>query len=208
MVSAKDGQAEYQTGYAPAATDERGIADAKRWLFERRDLIGSVPTERLLKWLTGLALQTAGSSMTEADARVKVQAYAFSMGDMPVFLFTPDTLRAAAKHFRWFPAVAEIVKFLEGECGKQIRMLRAVRDVARGVQPIDSGMRPYYGQPVHKPIDMVAMLATYLRYGNHRAARLEAEMIRDGRQSEVDEAKARIAAERAGRAAKQDDVPF
>ena len=100
------------------------------------------------RWLSTLAMQTAGKGMTVADAQAKAAAYAMSLADEPAFYFTTGTLKAAAQRFSWFPSVAELLAFLEAELQDQRGQLKVAQRLARVVKP-----RPAT-TPAGEPVNM------------------------------------------------------
>lgn len=78
------------------------------------------PRQTATKWLAALGVCCAGQ-MTAEDVRMKLKVY----GDLltqPDFVYTQESLRAAASMFRWFPSFAELDEFL-GKQGEEIRRL-------------------------------------------------------------------------------------
>lgn len=129
------------------------IADAKAWLAEMAPLLGRARPDAVVQWLTALALQTAGSNMTAADAAAKAAAYASTLVDEPGHSFSTGTLKAAARHFKWFPSVAEITEFL----AKETKARRAQAEVARRLAespPVENAEARYRKPPTKIPHDV------------------------------------------------------
>lgn len=114
---------------------EQAIEDAKRWLVDMSPLIRPAGDGLVKRWLTTLAMQTAGKGATVADSQMKAAAYAMSLADEPAFYFTATTLKAAARHFQWFPSVAELLGFLEKELPDQRGQLKVAQRLARVATP-------------------------------------------------------------------------
>lgn len=89
----------------------------------RLDVAMTVATEDLVrKWLTVLGNLVASRHGAD-EAHQAVRSYA-TMLDYPCSCFTRDTLRDAAKRFKFWPAFAELAEFLDALVADQ----RALRD--------------------------------------------------------------------------------
>ena len=75
--------------------------------------LASKPSQGLMaEWLGSLGSLVAGQ-MPAAEATQRLRAYV-AMLDHPAFCFTADTLKDAARRFKWFPSFAEIAEFFDG----------------------------------------------------------------------------------------------
>lgn len=139
--------------YWESVTPTPGAIDAaKRWLGEMASLIDRARAEAVEQWVIGLALQTAGKGMSDADAKAKAMAYVSTLCDEPAHSFTAATLKAAARKFTWFPSVAEIADFLAKETADR----RAQTDVARRLassSPVENAEARYRKPPARVPPD-------------------------------------------------------
>lgn len=71
------------------------------------DALGPTEPGIIARWIVPLASLVARAP--EGDAlRVRVQAMAHALTDLPACCFTPETQRQAARTFRFWPSVAEI----------------------------------------------------------------------------------------------------
>lgn len=126
-----DGFSVARTWEIDGEATEQAIEDAKRWLIDMSPLIRPAGDGLVKRWLTTLAMQTAGKGATVADSQMKAAAYAMSLADEPAFYFTSTTLKASARHFQWFPSVAELLAFLETELSDQRGQLKVAQRLAR-----------------------------------------------------------------------------
>jgi hypothetical protein len=63
-------------------------------------------------WLAPLLLLVAKAPTGDA-ARITVRAMADALADLPACCWTPDTLREAARTFKWWPSVAEVAELVQ-----------------------------------------------------------------------------------------------
>ena len=90
--------------------------------------------ETAAKWLSTLGLLVAGR-MATADARARLSAFGPLLADYPVRVFTMETLREAARRFKWFPSYAELAELLDEvarEIGSRVPLRR---HIAASVEP-------------------------------------------------------------------------
>jgi len=105
----------------PAAVTAEMREDAVNTL--RRLEIAMVPAteDTIRKWLAALG-NLCAARHGAAEAKQAIATYA-AMLDHPASCFTRDTLRAAARRFKFWPAFAEVAEFLDGQVASQ-RALR------------------------------------------------------------------------------------
>lgn len=82
--------------------------------------------DRMTQWLIDLAPLVAAKVSVD-DAEVKLRAYV-GMLEYPAACFTRASLMKAAKRFTWFPAFAELCKFLDDQLA-EVKIKRARLDV-------------------------------------------------------------------------------
>lgn len=105
---------------------------AAAWFRTHELLIRPASSQGIERWLVQLAIQCAGSSMSSEEAKIRAIAYVSTLADEPGYWFTGGTLKAAAKHFKWFPSVAELVEFFGGECRERSQQVRCAREIING----------------------------------------------------------------------------
>lgn len=117
---------------------ERAILEARQWLVDMAPLLVGARPDAVKQWLLALGMQTAGKGVTQADVVLRTAAYVSTLCDEPAHCFTSGTLKAAARHFKWFPTVSEIVEFLERETRGRRGQTEVARDlaVAQAVEPL------------------------------------------------------------------------
>lgn len=81
------------------------------------------------EWLSQLGILTAGPKMSVADAKEKLAAYAGGL-DFPQFCFTQNSLYAAARYFKWFPAFSEVCDWLDNYIKPSRTMYARVKALA------------------------------------------------------------------------------
>lgn len=84
---------------------------AKRELPKAEERCNPPSRDLARKWLSSLGTLTAGRMPAE-EARSKLIAYS-EFFDHPSGAFTKETLRLAAKEFKWFPSFSELSTFLD-----------------------------------------------------------------------------------------------
>lgn len=174
----EDGQFQGRTELMSLPATPARIAEAKAWLERHRDAVYRVPLDHLTQWLTTLALQCNSRGVTAADATMRAQAYASTLGERPTYWFTHATLQAAARAFEWFPSVAELEKFLGQQCYERDGSVRLVRAMATAMPGDGNAVRPEAG-PRGEMTRLGELLAIYRKRGDKvRAERIEAEIAR------------------------------
>lgn len=104
---------------------------------EARQALGAVallaepaPQAAILPWINRLGAMVA-SNMSADEARVKAGLMASNLAaEFPVGAFTPETLRTAARAFKWFPSYAELAEHLDREARKLKRLKDRLERVA------------------------------------------------------------------------------
>lgn len=84
-------------------------------------------------WLASLGSLTASRKDAD-DADAAIRAMAGVLDDVPVAVLTQDTLRKAAKRFKWWPSYAELGEFLDAEKSvleRRLKRLRAIVDAPK-----------------------------------------------------------------------------
>lgn len=118
------------TWVLPATITEPDREEARKALGALAAFTGKATRAIVLPWLFRLGA-TVASQMTADEARVKAEMMASMLiEDYPAGVFTPETLRAAARAFKWFPAYAELCERLDMEKRKLDRLERRLRAVA------------------------------------------------------------------------------
>lgn len=115
---------------------ERVIGEARQWLADMAPLLRNARGDAVKQWLLALGMQTAGKGVTQADVVLRTAAYVSTLCDEPAHCFTSGTLKAAARHFKWFPTVSEIVEFLDRETKARRGQADAARRMA-GAAPAE-----------------------------------------------------------------------
>lgn len=109
---------------------------------EARASLGAVaplcePAKRAVvaTWVAKLGAMAAGR-MSADEAQVKVELLSSELcEEYPVGVFTPETLRAAARAFKWFPSYAELAEQLDIEARKLKRLRERLETLARPATP-------------------------------------------------------------------------
>ncbi len=130
------------THWDPVTPTPAAIAAAKRWLIDMAPLLDRARVDSVRQWVIALALQTSGKGMSAGDAEAKAMAYSSTLCDEPGHSFTTGTLKAAARHFKWFPSVAEIIEFLRKEAADRHGQAAAVRRLAES-SPVENAEARY-----------------------------------------------------------------
>lgn len=128
------------------------IAAAKKWLSDMAPMLAPARADAVRQWVIALALQAAGKYMSAADAEAKAAAYAFTLCEEPAHSFTAGTLKAAARHFKWFPSVAEIVEFLRKQTADRHGQTSAALRLADS-SPVENAEARYRKPPGKVPPD-------------------------------------------------------
>lgn len=102
------------------------VAEARR-VFDQR--YREIDPRTLMAWLVKLATLCAGK-MDLNEVRVRTEAYAEMLADMPGYLFTQDSLKHAAERFNWFPSYAELREMLDGVGRHEARYVDRLRALA------------------------------------------------------------------------------
>lgn len=110
---------------------QRQRETAAGWLRAHQAMINPPPSRSIEDWLVALGLQCA-SQMPGDEARMRAAAYVSTFAERPSYWFTKGTLRAAAEHFKWFPAVAEIVEFLKKATQDKAAQVEGARRIVNG----------------------------------------------------------------------------
>lgn len=109
--------------WSPPASVTPDMRDDALATLRRLDVaMAPSPIETTRKWLAALGNLVA-SRHGASEAQQAVRTYA-AMLDYPASCFTRDTLRAAARQFKFWPAFAELAEFLDALVADQ----RALRD--------------------------------------------------------------------------------
>jgi hypothetical protein len=106
----------------PASVNAALKADAHRSLAQLDAALKPAERQLVKDWLLALGTLCAGQ-MSAADAKTKIAGYA-GLLEHPPLCFTRETLRDAARRFKWWPSFAEIAAFLD-EIARPTRHLRA-----------------------------------------------------------------------------------
>ncbi len=98
-------------------------------------------------WLGNLGVLCA-ASMSAEEARARLGAFAHLLtDDYPIACFTPRTLAAAGRRFKFWPAFAELCAFLDETRGEQ----RAKVD---RLQALAAPSRASRTEPIPEPVDI------------------------------------------------------
>ena len=136
-------------------------------------MIRTAEPEAIRRWLNALGLQCAGAAPVE-EVRLKAMAYADTLADKPAYWWTRGTLRAAATRFAWFPAVAELVKFMDAETDEKAQQVRAARQTVNG----ENAPRPRF-TPEPRAVRLEAVIDSVTRHfgaDDPRVAKARAEL--------------------------------
>jgi hypothetical protein len=109
-----------KTWVAPSSVDAQVKAEARAKLPNVLRLAADAELDTIRKWLASLGVMCAGQ-MSATDAKAKMAVLA-PMLKHPGSSFTEDTLREAARKFKWFPSFAEVDEFLD----KKSRPIKAL----------------------------------------------------------------------------------
>jgi hypothetical protein len=108
----------------PAVLGAAEREEAARALDALAPVLDPAAQATIAPWLNRLGAMVA-SNMSADEARVKAGLMASNLAaEFPIGVFTPETLRAAAREFKWFPSYAELAEYLDREA----RKLRRLRD--------------------------------------------------------------------------------
>jgi hypothetical protein len=109
------------------------IDEAKRAALQTEKALQPAPSGMKIQWLVQLGVLTLGKLSAE-EAKVKIQAYVRDLAHPPL-AFTDETRIAAARRFKFFPAFAELVDFLDECCAPQRERLRRLRRLGAAIPP-------------------------------------------------------------------------
>lgn len=171
----EDGQFEGRSKLSIVDATPATMGEAQRWLEKHRDETSRVQLHKLGEWLVMLAMQTNTHNESIDTVKARAAAYGNTLGDHPAYWFTPETGKAAARKFTWFPSVAELTGFLAKECAGQDALVRMCKQMAtanvgqKGTEP--SRKNPDAAQRLRD------VLESYKRHGRHDdAARIQREI--------------------------------
>lgn len=143
--------------------------EAMAWLREHDPWIRPASRSGIQDWLIALGLQCA-SQMPSDEARMRAAAYVSTLSVRPGYWFTMATLRAAAERFKWFPSVAELVKFLEAATSDRSAQVAGARRIVDG--PSEESERIFRPEPIGERLAAIAdSYARHFGAGDPRAIR-------------------------------------
>lgn len=113
-----------------AVVSDAARDEARRALDALAPLTAAATRVAIVPWISRLGAMT-GAPMTADEARVKAELLASNLAEeYPAGVFTPETMRAAAKAFKWFPSYAELCERLDLEARKLRRLKERLSAVA------------------------------------------------------------------------------
>jgi hypothetical protein len=104
----------------------------------RRMLAPVVDTRSLLVWLERIA-QGVGNAPPDGEWEARCRAMYSGLDQAPDMAFRSETVAAALRRFRFWPAVAEVHEFVEEVVGPHRRLLRRLEAILRAPGPQGGG---------------------------------------------------------------------
>lgn len=100
---------------------------------------------------------TSGADQT-ADALTRLGAYVSQLTDYPAACFTERSLKAAGRHFEYFPKMKPLCDFLDAERGRLRETSRRCKAIASGEKPVNAPDPKDYRPPTEEEKAQVAEL--------------------------------------------------
>lgn len=108
---------------------------ARKWLRAQAeqadpDRFVQVPASAVRQWLGTFIVGAAKQKMTANDIGMRVETLVVAVGDRDDRWFTPETMRAAWKRFKWIPDAHELMEFFdELEAEERVRASRLLQSI-------------------------------------------------------------------------------
>lgn len=132
------------------------VAEAKRILPDLERAMEPMPNDRLgveVDRFIDMLNAAVANPQDEQALQMRKMAVAMACEGMPAIVWTPDTLRLAVRRFKFFPAAAEFVEFMEDQLVPLRSRLAGVRMVSRCTpreEPIREPKTPEAREAVRK----------------------------------------------------------